>query len=209
MSNVFLRPKPDGFYRMILNLKKLNKFVDYNEFKMDTLRSVLKLVTSKCYMATIALKDAYYTVPIAEEHRKYLRFYWRGKPYQYTCFPNGLSSAPRLFTKLMKSRYAKLRLCGHTVSGYIDLDTYLQSDDFNVALNSLTECNSMFSNFGFLVHPEKSMSTPSQKVKVLGRNVDSIQMTVSLTPEKKNKFKNFFLLKPLNLRRAQLEILLN
>ena len=87
---------------------------------MDTLQSILKLITPECYMATIYLSDAYYTVPIAEEHRKYLRFCWKNKIYQYTCFPNGLSSAPCLFTKLMKPYYSHLRLLGHTVSGYID-----------------------------------------------------------------------------------------
>lgn len=98
--NVFLRPKKDGRFRMILNLRNLNSHVEYNKFEMDTLQSILKLVTPGCYMATIDLKDAYYSVPVAQEHRKYLRFVWRSKLYQYTCFPNGLSSAPRLFTTL-------------------------------------------------------------------------------------------------------------
>ena len=60
---------------------------------MDTLQSILKLVTPGCYMATIDLKDAYYSVPVAQEHCKYLLLVWRSKLYQYTCFPNGLSSA--------------------------------------------------------------------------------------------------------------------
>ena len=54
---------------------------------MDTLQSILKLVTPGCYMATIDLKDAYYSVPVVQEHLKYLRFLWRSKLYQYTCFP--------------------------------------------------------------------------------------------------------------------------
>lgn len=36
ISNSFIRPKKDGAFRMILNLKPLNKFVDYHYFKMDT-----------------------------------------------------------------------------------------------------------------------------------------------------------------------------
>ena len=36
LSNVFLRPKKDGSFRMILNLKNLNSHVEYNKFKMDT-----------------------------------------------------------------------------------------------------------------------------------------------------------------------------
>ena len=54
---------------MILNLKNLNSHVEYNKFKMDTLQSILKLVTPGCYMATIDLKDAYYSVPVAQEHQ--------------------------------------------------------------------------------------------------------------------------------------------
>lgn len=52
-------------------------------------------------MASIDLENAYYCVPIAEEHRKYLRFVWEGKTYQYTCFPNALAFCPRKFSKLI------------------------------------------------------------------------------------------------------------
>ena len=41
---------------------------------------------------------------IAEEHLQYHRFYWQGRLYQYTCIPNGLSSAPRCFTKLVSGQ---------------------------------------------------------------------------------------------------------
>ena len=156
--------------------------VEYNKFKMDTLQSILKLVTPGCYMATIDLKDAYYSVPVAQERRKYLRFIWRSKLYQYTCFPNGLSPAPRLFTKLMKP--AHLRCQGRIVSGYID-NTYLQQQLFNDALNSLNACKSLFSSLGLLIHPEKSLHIPSQIATVLGFIINSLEMTISITTEKK------------------------
>ena len=34
-SNIFIRPKQDGKYRMILNLKPFNKYLQYHHFKMD------------------------------------------------------------------------------------------------------------------------------------------------------------------------------
>jgi hypothetical protein len=34
LSNIFLRPKKDGSYRLILNLKHLNQFITYKHFKM-------------------------------------------------------------------------------------------------------------------------------------------------------------------------------
>lgn len=120
LSPIFLRPKKNGEYRMILNLKKLNEYIEYHHFKMDTFESAIKLVTSKSYMASIDLRHAYYSVPIAEEHQKFLRFYWNGKLFQYTCLPNGISSAPRIFTKLLKPVYSSLRVLGHVNVGYID-----------------------------------------------------------------------------------------
>ena len=45
ISPIFLTPKSDGSFRLILNLKRLNKCMPYTNFKMDTIVSVLKLVT--------------------------------------------------------------------------------------------------------------------------------------------------------------------
>ena len=61
LSNVFLRPKKDGKFRMILNLKDFNKSVVYHHFKMTTLKSAIKLITKNCYMATLDWKDAWCT----------------------------------------------------------------------------------------------------------------------------------------------------
>ena len=60
-------------------------------------------------MAVLDLKDAYYSVSIAEEHRHYLRFVFMNQLLEYVAFPNGLASAPRLFIKLMKPVYSTLR----------------------------------------------------------------------------------------------------
>ena len=97
ISRVFLREKKDGSFRMILNLKKFNDHVVYRKFKMDTFQAITHLVKENCYMATIDIKDAYYSVAVAPEHQKYLRFMWRGKLFQFLALPNGLKSASRQF----------------------------------------------------------------------------------------------------------------
>ena len=65
ISDILLRNKKDGSYRMILNLKKLNQYASKTHFKTDTLNTVIKLIEKDCYMASIDLKDAYYSVSIA------------------------------------------------------------------------------------------------------------------------------------------------
>ena len=59
ISNIFIWPKKDGSYRLILNLKNLNQFVQYHHFKMENLKSAITLMSPNCYMASIDLKDAH------------------------------------------------------------------------------------------------------------------------------------------------------
>ena len=57
LSTIFVRPKPSGRYRIVLNLSKLNESVSYKHFKMESLASALNLITQSCVMHTIDLQD--------------------------------------------------------------------------------------------------------------------------------------------------------
>ncbi|TLY46172.1 MAG: hypothetical protein E6K54_08535, partial [Gammaproteobacteria bacterium] len=59
ISKIFLIPKPDGSFRLILNLKNLNEFIDTEHFKLEDEKVVRRLLTPNCFMATIDLQDAY------------------------------------------------------------------------------------------------------------------------------------------------------
>ena len=143
ISMIFLRPKSDGTFRMIINLKEFNTTVEHHHFKMDTLNTVTKMIKPGCYMASIDLKDAYYTVPIHKDHQKFLKFEFKGCLHKYTCLPNGLSSAPRIFKKLLKPVYSTLHHQGHISMGYID-DSYLQGDTKDECrCNIVRNCNSI------------------------------------------------------------------
>lgn len=61
ISSTFLVPKPNGKKRLILNLKILNTHIQTDHFKIEDLRTAVKLMTQNCYMATCDLKDAYFT----------------------------------------------------------------------------------------------------------------------------------------------------
>ena len=173
IHNIFVRPKKDGCYRMILNLKPLNEFVDYHHFKMDTFQTALKLIQPGCFMESVDLKDAYYSIPVHPEHRNYLMFEWESQYYRFTCLPIELSSAPRVFTKILKPVYSHLRSIGHICMGHID--------DSLVAY-SLGSCR--ITLLGFTIHPVKSVLEPTQTIQFLGFVIDSVAMTVKLPPSK-------------------------
>ena len=188
ISNIFIREKKDGSFRMILNLSTLNLSVEYQKFKMETLESIIRLMRKDCFMASLDLKDAYYSVPVADEHQKFLRFRWGGKLFQYTCFPNGLTSAPRKFTKMMKPVLAHLRTLGFINAIYID-DTYLQGDSEFECRENVRVSKSLLTGLGFTINQKKSVEEPSQQLIMLGFILDSVTMSVKLTPEKADKIK--------------------
>ena len=64
----------DGSYRMIPNLNQLNKHIECEHFKMESLQSVLNNIRLKYWMASADLKDAIYTIPIHSDHQKFLKF---------------------------------------------------------------------------------------------------------------------------------------
>lgn len=188
ISNIFIRQKKDKSYRVILNLKKFNSYVEYNHFKMESLQSALNLMKQGCYMASVDLKDAYYSVPLAREYRKFMRFMWKGELFQYTCLVMGLACSPRKFTKLMKPVYSDLRKLGFSNVPYID-DVYLQGDNqYDCWENVKTTVNKLQS-LGFILNIEKSVFIPKQEIVFLGFILNSVEMTVKLT---QNKIDNLY-----------------
>ena len=186
ISSIFLRKTKNSSYRMRLNLKRLNECIEYKHLKMESLSFTVQLMRKNCYMASIDLIDACYTVPVAPEHRKYVRFIWGGKLFQYTCLPNGLSSAPRYFTKLLKPVYGTFRSQGHLNVGYID-GSYLQGSSVSDCSQNIQATICLFENLGFVINKEKSVLQPCQKLVFLGFILDSILMRVYLTPDKSDR----------------------
>jgi hypothetical protein len=98
VSNIFLREKSSGGHRLILNLKSLNNYVEYYHFKMDNLNTAISLTFKNCWFTSLDLSDAYYSVNVLPQDRKYLQFHFQGTSYRFTCMANGITSAPRTFT---------------------------------------------------------------------------------------------------------------
>ena len=189
ISTIFLVPKPDSGNRVILNLKRFNEQVEKSHFKMNSLSSAIELMTPGSFMASVDFKSAYYSVPVCEEHRPYLRFVFNGIKYQYTCLPMGLTTGPRDFTKIIKVMFKFLRERGYTNTFYID-DSLLIEKTFERCVENVCSTIEVSRAAGFTVHPEKSVFFPSQEIKYLGFVLNSVTMTVSLTPQKCERITN-------------------
>ena len=183
ISTIFLVEKKDGGFRLILNLKPFNAQMDNIHFKMETLENVIQMMKPGAFMASVDFTDAYFSVPVAEEHRLVLKFVWRDILYQFTCLPMGLCEAPRKFTKLGKVLFSHLRKWGHENAVYLD-DSWLQNDTFWLCLQNVLDTVMLSDAVGFTINFKKSQLIPTQQIEFLGCILDSHHMAVYLTPQK-------------------------
>lgn len=188
LSSFFLIPKADGSNRFILNLKDLNECIKKEHFKMEDLRTALNLLNRNDYMCKIDLKDAYLAVPIGPDSKRFLRFEHNGHLYQFNALPFGLTSAPYVFTKIMKAVITWLR------ERQVKAVVYL--DDFLIMGRTRTECQkstkltlNLLHFLGFLVNWGKCTLDPSQLCTFLGISIKTTEMTLELPMVKRLKIK--------------------
>ena len=186
ISNLFLREKKDGGHRPIINLKKLNAFIPYLKFKMESIKNIKDLLSKGDYMVKIDLKDAYFSIPLNHESRKFVRFKWEGNLYEFVCLTFGIGPAPRIFSRLLKVPISLIRKLKIRIVIYIDdmLVMAATLSEKEIARDTVIQ---IFQALGFVINFAKSDLTPKQIMEFLGIIVNSIEMTFSIPQAKIEK----------------------
>lgn len=96
----------------------------------------------------------------------------------------GLTSSPRIFTKVLKPVFTTLRThYGHNCLGYID-DSFYTEESENACREATLHAVQLFTRLGFVIHRTKSVFSPTQSLEFLGFQLSSMSMTVRLTNKK-------------------------
>ena len=138
-------------------------------------------------MTCIDLKDAFFSVPIHNDHQKYLKFMF-GNLFQFTSMPNGYGLPMRIFTKISKVPFGHFRSQGYNSVAY-EVDSYLQGDAYQSCLTNILDTVNLLRELGFVIHSDKLLFTPSQTILFFGFIISLKHITLSSTSEKKNKIK--------------------
>jgi hypothetical protein len=173
----FLAPKKSGEWRPIINLRPLNQFIVPQRFRMESLSCILNANIKGSWTTSIDLKDAYLHVPVHRDHHRWLRFSILGQPYAFRCLPFGLSTAPRVFTRVVMSVAAFLRRRGITIFMYLD-DWLVVAETYQQAVNHTRFVLQITQHLGFVVNCKKSHLEPTQSPTYLGAVLD-LQMGVA------------------------------
>lgn len=90
--------------RLIWDGRHVNAHLREVPFKMETLQSEGRTLFSGCgWGGTFDVSSAYHHVDMDEASSPYLGFEWAGAFYMFVVLPFGLSTAPRIFTLVMRT----------------------------------------------------------------------------------------------------------
>lgn len=185
VSSIFIIPKKSGGFRPVINLKRLNTYVVYRHFKMEGVSSIKHVVRHNDWMAKLDLKDAYFTIPIHSEDQSFLQFKWENTPFQFICLPFGLSSAPWVFTKLLKPVVAYLRQQGIRLIIYLD-DILILNQSRESLEGQLVVVSNLLDSLGYIINKDKSHTIPTQEIEFLGLLIDSTSVSLKLPDAKQD-----------------------
>ena len=174
--------KSNGLARMIIDLSALNEFVNKVLFKMEGLPDIKFLIDKNDFMISIDLADAFFSVPLHKESKNYTVFDIKCF-YQYNVLPFGLTSSPRIFSKVLRPVIVYLRAQGVRISAYLD-DIIVTCRSKQQLLSQVEEILKLLSDLGFTVNFEKSSLVPSQVLLHLGYVWNSCNLTLSLPKDK-------------------------
>ncbi len=132
-------------------------------------------------------KGCIFHIQVVQWHRKFLRFAFGGKAYQYKILPFGLALAPRMFTKCMDAALAPLRLQGIRVLNYLD-DWLILAHSRELVSRHRDIVLRHIHSLGLRMNAKKSVLLPSQRTMFLGVHLDSIQMQACLAPARISNF---------------------
>ena len=106
-------------------------------------------------------------VNLPRPERRYLRFCHNGTAWQFTVLPFGLSTSPRVFTKMLKPVLAFAHLHRVKLHMYID-DWLLNPGTHQEALEQTSWLRSLCRRLGLVLNLEKSGSNPFSGCHVSG-----------------------------------------
>jgi len=153
-SRMFLVRKKTGSWRPIINLSALNKFVVSPHFKMETPRGVISAIRPGHWATLIDLTDAFFHISILKSARKFPRFTFNSKVYQFRVMTFGLTTVPLVFTKMLLVVISFLRRRGIDMHIYFDDSLLLHFSEVELSQKTRMVI-SLLMKLGFIPSREK------------------------------------------------------
>ncbi|GJP84656.1 hypothetical protein CLOP_g14702 [Closterium sp. NIES-67] len=167
-----------GKCRLILDLRKVNNYLDIPKFKYEGLNRVAELIRPDDWMFSIDLMSGYHQVEIHPSCWKCLGFQFVGDYYSFISLPFGLATAPFVFTQLIKQLAKRWRASDVRVVPYVD-DLLFLCNSHSDARSTGAAVVQDLKAAGFVINSKLSHLHPSRQIAFLGLEIDAAQGTFS------------------------------
>ncbi|XP_044860997.1 uncharacterized protein LOC123363738 [Mauremys mutica] len=168
-------PKPNGQYRLVQDLRQINKLIEAPYPVVPNPHTILGQVPKNHgWFSVIDLKDAFFSIPLDLESQKLFAFEWEDPDthykaqYLWTVVPQGLTCAPEIFGSQLKRDLAPF-LANHPACNIVQYcDDLLLSAETEAACKEHTiELLNYLGEQGYKVSKEKAQLV-KQQVTFLG-----------------------------------------
>lgn len=137
---------------------------------MDTFQTAIELLKPGCFVASIDLGDAYYSIPIASGVGHFECLNGMANIFSSLAY---LTAYPVRHEFLQKFLNQFMPIARSYIYG---TRRRLITD----CVNNIHDTIDLFNKFGFIVHPEKSILKPTQETEFLGFIINTLTMTISI-----------------------------
>ena len=181
-----------GKKRLILDLRRVNKCLSKKKIKYEDWNIALAYFEQNAYMFSFDLKSGYHHIDIYADHQTYLGFSWRSLNsrstsfYVFTVLPFGLSTAPHIFTKVVKPLEKHWRYMGICIAIFLD-DGWSTNKSSDQCYFDAKSVRTDLISAGFVPNDEKSYWDPTQSLDWLGLTWNSREGTLSILPRRIKK----------------------
>lgn len=184
--------RDDGKRRLVLDLRHVNPHLFKYKFKCEDITTAQDLLGEGYYLYTFDIKSAYHHVEIFQSHRTYLGFQWsyQGKAtyFVFNVLPFGLSTAPYIFTKLLKPVISHWRGSGKRICMFLDdgLGGNSSKESATVDAKAVKED---LGQLGFVLSENKCVWEPSLTQTWLGHVFNMSENRLYVTETRLSKLK--------------------
>ena len=180
-----------GKKQLILDLRHTNLHVFKQKFKCEGLHTIRDVFSKHFFVFSFDLKSGYHHVDIFPEQSAFLAFSWDfgtgvARYFQFTVLPFGLSSAPFIFTKLLKPLETLWRSHGIPVAIFFN-DGVGAGQSVEAANHNSSVVRSDLARAGFQVKHEKSDWQPKPCFSWIGYTIDTYSGLICATDSRIGK----------------------
>ena len=100
-SPPMIQRKPDGDWRFLIDLRKLNAMTKRDSYPMPNTTRILHSLQNAIYITTIDLMSGYFQFPIHKDHTQFTAFMTDDELYEFLFTAQGLCGAPPKFQRMM------------------------------------------------------------------------------------------------------------